>query len=412
MKKIIFLKKIKLSFEPIFTFILRSCTRLIKFIFTKRTILFVTNQKIRSLTFGPFAQLSCYIIVAWIINLFFQSLHHDKIINDKTQEIRKLKTANSYFSEEFKITNEKLEKINQYILTITGSPQKVNAKPKDFIEPSNIDKNNLDKKDKTTFNHIKNSRQYFSTFSDATEFRIKKIETAINKTGLRLNKPSVNVEKIRQNHIKEYSLNSKNESKKIATGGPEDDLDTEIDKELSKIKLSDSVYIEQKIEQAKFNNNIDYLIVLEKLVKSLPLSQPMKNYYMSSGFGTRIDPITRRHTPHRGLDFVGPNREKIISPSSGKVILARWFSDYGNAIVIDHGNGITTRYGHLSKIKVTEGQRVNTGQVIAIQGSTGRSTGQHLHYEVRYRNVPLNPKKFIEAGKTLINNDSPKYLDI
>ena len=108
MKKIIFLKKIKLSFEPIFTFILRSCTRLIKFIFTKRTILFVTNQKIRSLTFGPFAQLSCYIIVAWIINLFFQSLHHDKIINDKTQEIRKLKTANSYFSEEFKITNEKL----------------------------------------------------------------------------------------------------------------------------------------------------------------------------------------------------------------------------------------------------------------------------------------------------------------
>jgi murein DD-endopeptidase MepM/ murein hydrolase activator NlpD len=138
----------------------------------------------------------------------------------------------------------------------------------------------------------------------------------------------------------------------------------------------------------------------------------MKNYYMSSGFGTRIDPITRRHTPHRGLDFVGPNRERIISPSSGKVILARWFSDYGNAIVIDHGNGITTRYGHLSKIKVTEGQRVNTGQVIALQGSTGRSTGQHLHYEVRYRNVPLNPKKFIEAGKTLISNDSPKYLDI
>lgn len=412
MKKTIFFKKLKFSLEPILNVAVKFCQKFLKLVFTKRTILFVTNQKIRSITFGPFAQFSCYIIFAWFISLFFQSLNYDKIINQKSQEIRKLRTANTYFSEEFKITNEKLEKINQYIITITGTPQKVNAKPKDFLEPANIDKNKLNKKDKATLNEIVNSRQHFSAFSNATELRIKKIETAINKTGLRLNKPSVNVEKIRKNHQIEYSLNNKRELGEIALGGPEDGMDTEIDKELSKIKLSDSVYIEQKIEHAKFNNNIDYLIVLEKLIKSLPLSQPMKNYYMSSGFGTRIDPITRRHTPHRGLDFVGPAREKIISPSPGKVILARWFSDYGNAIVIDHGNGITTRYGHLSKIKVTEGQRVKTGQVIAIQGSTGRSTGQHLHYEVRYRNVPLNPKKFIEAGKALISNESPKYLDI
>lgn len=93
-------------------------------------------------------------------------------------------------------------------------------------------------------------------------------------------------------------------------------------------------------------------------------------------------------------------------------MLARWFSDYGNAIVIDHGNGITTRYGHLSKIKVFEGQRVKNGEVIGYQGNTGRSTGQHLHYEVRYRNIPLNPKRFIEAGQILINNNSPKHVDI
>jgi murein DD-endopeptidase MepM/ murein hydrolase activator NlpD len=412
MKKVLILKKIKFIIEPYLKGFLRFCTKFFKFIFTKRTILFVTNQKIRSLTFGPFAQLSCYIIVAWVVNLFFQSLNYDKIINEKSQEIRKLRTANNYFSEEFKMANEKLEKINQYFFTVTGSPLRVNSKTKEFIEPKDLDADNLNKKDKTTLNEIKNSRQHFSSFFDATEFKIKKIETAINKTGLRLNKPSINAEKIKKNHIKEFSLNNKNEQHQMSLGGPENDLDTEIDAELSKIKLSDDIYLEQKIEQAKFNNNIDYLIVLEKLVKSLPLSQPMKNYYMSSGFGTRIDPITKRHTPHRGLDFVGSYREKVISPSPGKVVLARWFSDYGNAIVIDHGNGITTRYGHLSKIKVSEGQRVKTGQVIGHQGNTGRSTGQHLHYEVRYKNVPLNPKKFIEAGKVLINNESPKYLDI
>ena len=153
-------------------------------------------------------------------------------------------------------------------------------------------------------------------------------------------------------------------------------------------------------------------MILEKLTKTLPLSKPMKRYYISSGFGHRVDPITHRLTPHRGLDFVGAYQEKVISPSSGKVVLARRFSDYGNAIVIDHGNGVTTRYGHLSKIKVLEGKRVEMGEVIGLQGSTGRSTGSHLHYEVRYKNVPLNPRKFLEAGEILNNNNIPKYVDL
>ena len=115
---------------------------------------------------------------------------------------------------------------------------------------------------------------------------------------------------------------------------------------------------------------------------------------------------------HKGLDFVGATNQSIISPASGKVILAGRYSDYGNAVVIDHGFGITTRYGHLSSIKVQKGQTVQKGQVIAAQGSTGRSTGQHLHYEVRYRGTPLNPKKFLEAGDFLFNDDkTTKYVN-
>jgi murein DD-endopeptidase MepM/ murein hydrolase activator NlpD len=413
MKKFILRRKFRIFIEPLLIRFARLFIRLFKFVFTKRTILFVTNQKIRSITFGPFSQAFCYIFIAWVINLFMQSLNYDTIINSKSEEINKLKTANSYFADEFDIVNEKLQKVNKYIMTITGQPQNVNNRQEEFVVPKDLDEENLTKKDKHTLNEIKNSRYHLSLFTETASQRIKKIEKAILRTGLNIKKPNIDIEKIRNKKIAEYSLNEKSQIENLPKGGPEQEFDNELERALSEKKLSDPEFIERKIEQAKFNNEIEYLIVLEKLTNALPLKQPMKNYYISSGFGHRIDPITHQHTPHRGLDFVGHSREKVISPSAGKVILARWFSDYGNAVVIDHGYGVTTRYGHLSKIKVSEGERIKEGKVVGLQGSTGRSTGEHLHYEVRYRNVPLNPKKFLEAGELLINNDNGiKHVDI
>ena len=413
MKKFILKRKLRIFIEPLLISFVRLFTRLFKLIFTKRTILFVTNQKIRSLTFGPFSQAFCYIFFAWVINLFMQSLNYDRIINSKAEEINKLKVANSYFADEFDIVNEKLKKVNKYIITISGQAQNVNERQEQFVTPKDLDEENLTKKDKHTLNEIKNSHKHLSMFTETASQRIKKIEKAILKTGLNIKKPNVDIEKIRNSKVAEYSLNERSQIENLPQGGPEQDFDDDLERALSEKKLSDPEFIERKIEQAKFNNEIEYLIVLEKLTKALPLSQPMKNYYISSGFGHRIDPITNRHTPHRGLDFVGSAREKVISPSAGRVVLARWFSDYGNAVVIDHGYGVTTRYGHLSKIKVSEGERVKGGRVVGLQGSTGRSTGDHLHYEVRYRNVPLNPKRFLEAGELLINNDNGiKHVDI
>ena len=413
MKKFILRKKISIIAEPLLLGVTKYFVKLFKLIFTKRTILFVTNQKIRSVTFGPFSQAFFYILVAWVINLFTQSLNYDQIINSKSEEINKLKVANSYFSDEFSIVNEKLKKVNQYITTITGPMQNVNIREEKFIKPKDLDEENLTKKDKQTLNEIKSSHQYLNSFVSTSSYRIKKIEKAILRTGLNIKRPIIDIEKIKNQKIREYSLNEKSAIENLPKGGPENDFDDELEKALSEKQISDPEFIERQIEQAKFNSEIEYLMVLEKLTKALPLGQPMKNYYISSGFGTRVDPITHRHTPHRGLDFVGVSREKVISPSPGKVILARWFSDYGNAVVIDHGYGVTTRYGHLSKIKVSEGEKIKTGRVLGLQGSTGRSTGSHLHYEVRYRNVPLNPKRFLEAGEILINNENDiKHVDI
>ncbi|MFZ9470273.1 MAG: peptidoglycan DD-metalloendopeptidase family protein [Rickettsiales bacterium] len=408
MKKTIFLKKVKIITEPIIDVVLKFFLRIFKYIFTKRTILFVTNQRIRSITFGPFSQAFFYIFVAWVVNLFFQSLNYDKIINTKTEEINKLKSANAFFADEFQIVSEKLDKVNQYITLITGSKQKVNYKETDYKLPKDLDENKLEKKDKQTFNKIKETRNQFNNFADATSSRIKKIEKAITYTGLNINRSSY----IPKKPTKKTNFSSYLSKMPFAIGGPENDFDAELERVLAEKKLSDPEYIERELEKNKFTNQVEYLMILEKLTKTLPLSKPMKRYYISSGFGHRVDPMTRRLTPHRGLDFVGSYQEKVISPSPGKIILARRFSDYGNAIVIDHGNGVTTRYGHLSKIKVQEGQRVGLGEVIGLQGSTGRSTGNHLHYEVRYKNVPLNPRKFLEAGEILNNNNIPKYVDL
>jgi murein DD-endopeptidase MepM/ murein hydrolase activator NlpD len=118
-----------------------------------------------------------------------------------------------------------------------------------------------------------------------------------------------------------------------------------------------------------------------------------------SQFGRRIDPFTGRLAFHSGLDMAGPTGSKIYATADGKVEFTGRQGAYGIMVDIAHGFGLSTRYAHLSQILVEDGQAVKKGQVIAIQGSTGRSTGAHLHYEVRYKDQPLDPRKFLNAGR-------------
>lgn len=142
------------------------------------------------------------------------------------------------------------------------------------------------------------------------------------------------------------------------------------------------------------------MMVLNDIVESMPLSRPMhSDYRLTSGFGTRVDPFRGHLAFHSGMDMSAPLGTKILSTTDGRVTFTGWKGAYGNMVDVEHGFGFSTRYGHLSKILVKNGQFVKKGQVIAIQGSTGRSTGQHLHYEVRYNNNPLNPKNFLKAGE-------------
>lgn len=137
-----------------------------------------------------------------------------------------------------------------------------------------------------------------------------------------------------------------------------------------------------------------YFLDQRSLLASTPSMWPARGW-VTSDFGQRVDPYTAERVMHAGLDIAGPHGERIISPSDGTVVFAGMEGGYGNVIVIDHGFGVKTRYGHLSRILVKAGQKVTRGAEIGAIGNTGRSTGPHLHYEVRVNGVPQNPRQFI-----------------
>lgn len=133
-----------------------------------------------------------------------------------------------------------------------------------------------------------------------------------------------------------------------------------------------------------------------------PIRRPMeKPTRISSGFGNRTDPFTGGRAYHSGIDFPAPKGTPVLSAGYGKVTFAGQRSGYGNLVEVTHAGGLITRYGHLSAFLVKEGQVVSAGTPIAKVGSTGRSTGPHLHFEVRSKNQALDPNKYLAAGRRL-----------
>jgi murein DD-endopeptidase MepM/ murein hydrolase activator NlpD len=141
---------------------------------------------------------------------------------------------------------------------------------------------------------------------------------------------------------------------------------------------------------------------LEDAMASLPSFVPARSYTLTSSYGFRYDPFHGRGAQHAGLDMAGAHGEPIYAAATGRVVRAERYGAYGNTVDIDHGRGIMTRYAHLSSISVSVGDRVAMGERIAAMGSTGRSTGTHLHYEVRIDGQPVNPRPFIDSSRFLL----------
>lgn len=141
---------------------------------------------------------------------------------------------------------------------------------------------------------------------------------------------------------------------------------------------------------------------VKRTARTVPIANPLPNAAVTSAFGMRRDPFLGRLAYHSGMDFRGQAGTPVRATAIGTVIKAGWYGGYGRMVEIDHGNGLVTRYGHLSKILVKKGDSVEDGTVIGRIGSSGRSTGPHLHYEIRREGQAINPLKFLTIGRRII----------
>ena len=169
----------------------------------------------------------------------------------------------------------------------------------------------------------------------------------------------------------------------------------ELDKSLAQLETAGSSRADwlTAVESRLFDQAIQRALV--------PTEEPVKGGRIGSPFGYRIDPFTGRSALHTGLDFPGETGTPIFAAAGGVVVVQELHHAYGNMVEIDHGKGLITRYGHTSRVFVRKGDIVKRGQKIAEVGSTGRSTGPHLHFEVWVNGVVQDPRRFLDAGDNL-----------
>lgn len=170
---------------------------------------------------------------------------------------------------------------------------------------------------------------------------------------------------------------------------------------LSEVELQKQ--IAELMAQIEFNteylSDVEAKLLQQSVLKdTLPNSSPVEVAFNSSSYGWRIDPFNGNKAFHEGLDFTASTGTPIYAAAGGIVSSAEQTPDYGKIVKIDHGSGLETRYAHASKLTVKAGERVEKGQKVAEVGSTGRSTGPHLHYEIRLNGNPLDPRRYLKAS--------------
>ena len=301
-----------------------------------------------------------------------------------------LKNVQKKLNSSFTISNESIEKLKIIETKNTSSIDKWSISVlMDLVNKLSNDKENnlkeleiLTKSNQKLYRDIEliddQNEQIFSQLEDALTVSIGPLKNMMKSLGL----PAEN---IIQQLRKDYS----------GKGGLFDPITLQSPNQI--IQLNDSSKFAEEVLEQIGELNL-YRIAAEKL----PIYSPVQaSNRFTSGFGYRTDPITKKKTMHNGVDFAAPKGTLIYSTGDGIVTHAGWKGGYGLLVVIKHAFGFQTKYAHNSRIYVKVGNRVSRGDKISAMGSTGRSTGTHLHYEVRRNNKPLNPITYIKAGRNV-----------
>lgn len=361
--------------------------------FCKRKIIVISDKGISSIPISSKSQglvvVLALLVLLWISYSTGKYVTYENVISEKDREIWNTNVTNEGLQYQMADLHQNLSDLNKYfenIRQLDQLSQKSPGKNKNTKSSDEISISSFSKGKKIAGSKGGDSegvQQILSNIRGKVIARISSLENIIQMTGLNLKKVSDNNSALRNALISAPHLHVEKTTNNNQ-GGPYNPMDESLS---------------QFFNQDEFESEINYLMQLEKVVNSIPLSSPLKDYSVSSGFGRRIDPIRNSLAMHTGIDLAGEYKSKVYSSAPGVVAYADTSGAYGRLIQVDHGSGIVTWYGHLDRILVREGETVKSGQLIGLQGNSGRSTGAHLHYEVRLNNQPVNPANFLEAGK-------------
>ena len=378
-------------------------------LFCKRSIIIISEHKTQHVPFAIGMQLIAMVavmaVVGWASYSSGSYMAAQNVLEEKDRKIATTTEENARVEAEFSLLKRDLMKLAEeekggakgklgdFAKMVTEQyKDEENKIGQDFAEGLADDSSDAAAKYDAVFarieyleNKVKDLQsthdQMVADIRTTTGGKISELEQVIAATGLDKQKL---VQKVEAKRNAEEARREKYGRIENGKGGPFEPVKSSVLKE----------------KEADLYFNLKRMMVLNEIVATMPLANPMASthYRRSSGFGTRIDPFRGRLAFHSGVDLAGPQGTRVKATSDGKITFTGWKGAYGNAVDVEHGLGFVTRYGHLSQILVKNGQFVKKGDVIAVQGSTGRSTGNHLHYEVRYNNTPLNPTNFLKAG--------------
>lgn len=300
-----------------------------------------------------------------ILQTFMDSLDKEQSIDDNKTKNKKEKFF-SFFTRQ----NENKDISKYSFIDI----------PKNYLKDIEFHKNLLEQKWKLITQKNKNKNHIDSVEESQkilTSYVSKQIKKEVEQIKFMISETGVDVKKVSELANTEF----KNQGGPFVALAKESIYYEEIDKEL-----------------LAFQSLVKEYQLFNKLLPSIPMAVPLDEYRYTSFYGVRRDPINHKLSHHHGIDMVSKHGAEIYSTAPGKVTFAGRKSGYGKVVEVDHGHGFITRYGHLHKMAVQKGQDVKYREKIGFLGNTGRSTGSHLHYEIRFNNKPLDPLKFIKAG--------------
>ncbi|PCJ59861.1 MAG: hypothetical protein COA65_05305 [Rhodospirillaceae bacterium] len=365
-------------------------------LFPERQIILRSNGRVRFVSLSHGVQFVILIVVSTLVGWGGYSTHaffaKDRILAEKNERIAEALFAyrdllNQYADSQqrFASAAANLEANHSYLLGIVAPQDSAKTEDKRTLADSGEETHKVglegilkaNKQLKIWMAEIQISQH------DVVRVLTSRVRKSLGKTKTLIAGLGPNVERVLSEEV----------TAKLGQGGPFLALRTD--------RTPEDAF---RTDLARLDMDIDRWDGVQQLLRTLPLVTPSDAFYMASSYGRRKDPFNRRAAVHYGVDLAGVRKSPILSTASGVVVFAARNGKYGKMIEIDHGRGIHTRYGHLHRINVKVGQRVGFRERIGLMGSTGRSTGPHVHYEIRVNGTPYNPAKFFKVGKHVFKN--------